>query len=93
MGSTQTEDHDTAEPWLVGGRAPGAEEASVVDRDVAGAVGRVLDRVLAERTARAREVHPLFGDDVAGRVVHPDVGPCGGPSAVAGAARGAGVHR
>ncbi|MFD7687078.1 polyprenyl synthetase family protein [Streptomyces sp. NPDC059781] len=47
---------------------PGTEDASAVDRDVSGAVGRVLDHVLADRVARARDVDPLFGGDVAGRV-------------------------
>ncbi|MER7490616.1 polyprenyl synthetase family protein [Streptomyces sp. NPDC126497] len=49
---------------------PRTPEASAVDRDVPGAVGRVLDHVLADRVARARELDPLFGDDVAGRVAH-----------------------
>ncbi|MFF1273217.1 polyprenyl synthetase family protein [Streptomyces marokkonensis] len=94
MGRTQTEDHDTAGPRLVGGPVlsapgppdgaspgvpydtehialpPGTEDASAVDRDVAGAVGRVLEHVLADRVTRARDVHPLFGDDLAGRVAH-----------------------
>ncbi|MFE4050049.1 polyprenyl synthetase family protein [Streptomyces sp. YIM B13518] len=51
-------------------RPPWHEDASAVDRDVAGAVGRVLDHVLADRVDRARDLDPLFGDDVAGRVAH-----------------------
>ncbi|MFI2511199.1 polyprenyl synthetase family protein [Streptomyces sp. NPDC018972] len=49
-------------------RPPWDEDASAVDRDVAGAVGRVLDHVLADRVNRAHDLDPLFGDDVAGRV-------------------------
>lgn len=70
MGRTQAEDHGTAGPRLVGHSATGTEDASAVDRDVPGAVGRVLDHVLADRVTRAHDVDPLFGGDVAGRVAH-----------------------
>ncbi|MEV7686983.1 polyprenyl synthetase family protein [Streptomyces bungoensis] len=46
----------------------GAEDARLVDADVPAAVGRVLDRVLDERLARAREMDELFAEDLAGRV-------------------------
>lgn len=49
---------------------PGIGDASAVDADVSGAVGRVLDHVLADRVARARALDPVFGDDLAGRVAH-----------------------
>ncbi|MBV2357077.1 polyprenyl synthetase family protein [Streptomyces sp. J2-1] len=39
-----------------------------MDGDVRGAVGRVLDQVLADRVAGARAVHPLFAEDLAARV-------------------------
>ncbi|MFI8193756.1 polyprenyl synthetase family protein [Streptomyces sp. NPDC085946] len=57
--------------WAVTGTAPlppGVGDARAVDEDVPAAVGRVLGHLLAERTARARAVDPLFAEDLAGRV-------------------------
>ncbi|WP_345942586.1 polyprenyl synthetase family protein [Streptomyces sp. SID486] len=51
-----------------GGVPAGPEEAGLVDADVPGAVGRVLDQVLADRVARARAVDALFAEELAGRV-------------------------
>ncbi|MFG2606446.1 polyprenyl synthetase family protein [Streptomyces sp. NPDC048514] len=57
---------DGADPLL----PPGIGDARAVDADVRGAVGRVLDHVLADRLARARAVDALFADDLAERVAH-----------------------
>ncbi|MEU3791267.1 polyprenyl synthetase family protein [Streptomyces fructofermentans] len=51
-------------------RPPGADpgDPRAIDADVAGAVGRVLDRLLAERVATARGLDPGFARDLAERV-------------------------
>lgn len=43
-------------------------DADVVDADVPAAVGRVLDRFLADRVARAQALDALFTEELAGRV-------------------------
>ncbi|MGW0909549.1 polyprenyl synthetase family protein [Streptomyces sp. NPDC002853] len=48
----------------------GAEDPAVIDADVPAAVGRTLERVLAERLEAARTIDPTFAEDVAGRVAH-----------------------
>lgn len=44
------------------------EDPAVIDADVPAAVGRTLERVLAERLDAARRIDPTFAKDVAGRV-------------------------
>ncbi|MBJ7005753.1 polyprenyl synthetase family protein [Streptomyces sp. CRPSP2-6A1] len=52
-----------------GGPFPaGPAEVRLIDADVPGAVGRVLDEALAERLRRARTADPLFARDVAERM-------------------------
>ncbi|MEU3027726.1 polyprenyl synthetase family protein [Streptomyces incarnatus] len=46
----------------------GSAEVREADADVPGAVGRVLDDVLAERLRRARSADPLFAEELAERV-------------------------
>ncbi|MGW7072292.1 polyprenyl synthetase family protein [Streptomyces sp. NPDC054855] len=48
----------------------GADDPTVVDADVSAAVGRTLEKVLAERLEAARGIDPTFAQDVAGRVAH-----------------------
>ncbi|MER5766295.1 polyprenyl synthetase family protein [Streptomyces sp. NPDC001985] len=47
---------------------PGVPRPAVVDADVAGAVGRVLEEELRERLEAAGAIDPVFAQDVAGRV-------------------------
>ncbi|WP_371573358.1 polyprenyl synthetase family protein [Streptomyces sp. NBC_01314] len=47
---------------------PGAGEPHAVDGDVPGAVRRVLEGLLSERTERAAALDPLFAEDMAERV-------------------------
>ncbi|MGV9937292.1 polyprenyl synthetase family protein [Streptomyces olivaceoviridis] len=64
VGQDRTEACSTA-----GGPLPtGPADVRRTDADVPGAVGRVLDHVLAERLRRARLADPLFARDVAERV-------------------------
>ncbi|MEV0529684.1 polyprenyl synthetase family protein [Streptomyces sp. NPDC050439] len=53
----------SAAPELLG-------DPALVDADVPAAVGRTLERVLAERLEAARRIDPAFAKDVAGRVAH-----------------------
>ncbi|MDI5964427.1 polyprenyl synthetase family protein [Streptantibioticus silvisoli] len=55
-------------PDALGPGAVDALDPDVVDADVAGAVGRVLEGVLADRVRGARAVDRLFADDLAERV-------------------------
>ncbi|WP_426568392.1 polyprenyl synthetase family protein [Streptomyces canus] len=61
----------TARPWHPASGAPsawGPREVREVDADVPGAVGRMLDHVLAERLRRARLADGLFAEELAERV-------------------------
>lgn len=58
---------DAPAPTSVSG-PDAAERLRAIDRDVPGAVGGVLDALLAERTERAAALDPVFGRDVADRV-------------------------
>ncbi|MGP3946218.1 polyprenyl synthetase family protein [Streptomyces sp. 6N106] len=62
--------HGTTEAWpAAGGPLPtGSAEVRQVDADVPGAVGRMLDHVLAERLRHARLADPLFAEELAERV-------------------------
>ncbi|WP_374229271.1 polyprenyl synthetase family protein [Streptomyces sp. NEAU-YJ-81] len=62
--------HGTTEAWpAASGPLPtGSAEVRQVDADVPGAVGRMLDHVLAERLHRARLADPLFAEELAERV-------------------------
>ncbi|WP_225823901.1 polyprenyl synthetase family protein [Streptomyces naphthomycinicus] len=62
--------HGATKAWpAAGGPLPaGFAEVRQVDVDVPGAVGRMLDRVLAERLRRARLADPLFAEELAERV-------------------------
>ncbi|BBJ41248.1 geranylgeranyl pyrophosphate synthase [Streptomyces antimycoticus] len=60
----------TTEAWpAAGGPLPtGSAEVRQIDADVPGAVGRMLDHVLAERLHHARLADPLFAEELAERV-------------------------
>ncbi|MGW1619996.1 polyprenyl synthetase family protein [Streptomyces sp. NPDC002172] len=55
-------------PMASGPLPAGSAEVREVDADVPGAVGRMLDHLLAERLRRARLTDPLFADELAERV-------------------------
>ncbi|MEW1775278.1 polyprenyl synthetase family protein [Streptomyces sp. NPDC086777] len=55
-------------PVASGPLPAGSAEVREVDADVPGAVGRMLDHVLAERLRRARLADPLFAGELAERV-------------------------
>ncbi|MGY5053169.1 polyprenyl synthetase family protein [Streptomyces sp. 900105755] len=57
-----------ARPVASGPLPAGSAEVREVDADVPGAVGRMLDHVLAERLRRARLADPLFAEELAERV-------------------------
>ncbi|MEV5954579.1 polyprenyl synthetase family protein [Streptomyces sp. NPDC051987] len=57
-----------ARPVASGPLPAGAAEVREADADVPGAVGRMLDHVLAERLRRARVADPLFAEELAERV-------------------------
>ncbi|MER6089036.1 polyprenyl synthetase family protein [Streptomyces bluensis] len=60
--------HDRTCPAASGPLAAGSVDVREVDADVPGAVGRVLDQVLAERLRRARLADRLFAGELAARV-------------------------
>ncbi|MDX3587204.1 polyprenyl synthetase family protein [Streptomyces europaeiscabiei] len=60
--SAGTQQEDPSHPL------PGAGEPHAVDRDVPGAVRRVLGDLLSERTERAAALDPVFAGDLAERV-------------------------
>ncbi|MET9764621.1 polyprenyl synthetase family protein [Streptomyces sp. NPDC006372] len=66
--------HDADRPGTLGHdegcRDPGGAgtDPRVVDADVTAAIRAVLDRLLATRLARARQLDPLFAEDLAARV-------------------------
>ncbi|MEV6113848.1 polyprenyl synthetase family protein [Streptomyces sp. NPDC052109] len=64
------EAHDRAEarPSASEPFPAGSAEVREVDADVPGAVGRMLDHVLAERLRRARLADPVFAEELAERV-------------------------
>ncbi|BAC68732.2 geranylgeranyl pyrophosphate synthase [Streptomyces avermitilis] len=65
MRRSKATDHQAAGP------SPGPRDAfrpASVDEDVPAAVGRLLDRFLAERVARAAALDPVFAHDIAERV-------------------------